>query len=197
MIWSEPAIANALVRQTFQRKYLAVVPNCNWTGYECDLLAVTESLRLVDVEIKISRADLKADAKKDKWWRQEFAGYEDVETDYGGYRRTKYNAIARPWPVKVWKHYYAMPADIWKPELLDVLASSNSGVILLKEGGWPQPPAIAKVVRRATPNKDAKPITAAAAIDIARLASLRMWDALLRCEELVAEINAKREEVAA
>lgn len=75
MTWSEHAIARALVRQTFNRKYLVVVPNCNWTGHECDLLVVTENLRIIDVEIKISRADLKADAKKEKWWHREHLGY--------------------------------------------------------------------------------------------------------------------------
>lgn len=62
MKWTEKTIARALAQQTFNRKYLVVVPNCNWTGYEADILAVTENLRLIDVEIKISRADLKADA---------------------------------------------------------------------------------------------------------------------------------------
>src|SRR5690606_35854304 len=46
--WSEQTIARALAQQTFNRKYLVVVPNCNWTGYEADILAVTENLRLID-----------------------------------------------------------------------------------------------------------------------------------------------------
>lgn len=72
--WSESNIARALALQVFARKYLVMVPNCNWTGYECDLLAVAPDLRIVDIEVKISRADLKADAKKDKWWHREFKG---------------------------------------------------------------------------------------------------------------------------
>lgn len=42
--WSDPVIAAALVRQTFQRKCLVVVPNCMWTGHECDLLCVEPRL---------------------------------------------------------------------------------------------------------------------------------------------------------
>ena len=62
--WSENLIAATLARQIFHRKHLVVVPNCSWPGSECDLLVVTPSLRIIDVEIKISRADLLADTKK-------------------------------------------------------------------------------------------------------------------------------------
>ena len=172
MIWSEPVIADALVRQTFNRKYVVVVPNCNWTGNECDLLAVTEKLRIIDVEIKISRADLKADAIKNKWWHQGFS-----YRPWAG--ETAPPRPPREWPPKVWKHYYAMPKEIWKPELMDSLPSKASGVILLSEMKHPHPPAVAVVWRRATPNRDAKPISHEAVIDIARLANLRMWAAIM------------------
>ena len=64
--WSEQLIARTLARQTFEKKNLVIVPNCNWTGNECDLLVVTPDLRIIDVEVKISRSDLKADTKKNK-----------------------------------------------------------------------------------------------------------------------------------
>ena len=35
--WSEQLIARTLARQTFEKKNLVIVPNCNWTGNECDL----------------------------------------------------------------------------------------------------------------------------------------------------------------
>ncbi|KAG1254471.1 hypothetical protein G6F68_010834 [Rhizopus microsporus] len=44
----------------------------------------------------------------------------------------------REWPRQVWKHYYALPAEIWTDELLDCLGSPASGVLLLtNEGGQP------------------------------------------------------------
>ena len=73
MEWSERLIARELAVGLFARR-LVVVDNCIWTGHECDLLCVTTDLRIVDVEIKISRSDLKADAKKDKWFRRTFMG---------------------------------------------------------------------------------------------------------------------------
>src|SRR5258706_3107500 len=157
MSWSEYQIAAWLCRHTFQRKHL-VVPNCNWTGNECDLLVVTATLRIIDVEIKISRADLKADADKDKWWHPR---------PWQRHGESRLPRTPRNWPLRVWKHYYCMPKEIWKPELLACIAPV-SGVLLVGNAMiWSE--------RRAKCNKDAKPIDAEDAIDIARLAGLRMW----------------------
>jgi hypothetical protein len=177
--WSEMSISRALALQFFNRKYLMVVPNCNWTGSECDLLCITENLRVIDVEIKISRADLKADAKKYKWWESRLLGYgEEVVKEREGrivsrFRPALYEKTAKQWPRKVWKHYYALPKEIWTPELFDALSSKASGVLLLTD--WDGVIGI-ESVRRATPCKDAEKISPAAAVDIARLASLRMWE---------------------
>lgn len=192
--WSERLIARAIALQTFKRRYLVAVPNCNWTGHECDLLVVTDDLRIIDVEVKISRADLKADAKKEKWWHREFKGYGDpIDTfnDRGHLIRRHQERITvdtpRAWPPKVWKHYYAVPKEIWTPELEASLPSTSSGILLLDRDGYPRPAGAdmrVDCIRRATPNKDAKPIEARAAIDIARLASLRMWESYQQVENL-------------
>ena len=159
--WSEKLIAGALVHGIFERQVLAV-PRCNWTGNECDLLVITKDLRIIDVEIKIDRSDLKADLKKDKWWR-------------GAWK----DRVRREWPEKVWKHYYAVPKDIWKPELEEFLPR-RSGILLLTAN---DSRSIiygvgVTVHRRATAQRDAAKVGAEAVLDIARLAGLRMWDAL-------------------
>lgn len=188
MAWTEGTIGAALARQTF-KGHLVVVPNCTWTGYECDLLVVTNRLLLVDVEVKISRADLKADAKKDKWWHHRFTGYspeERVERDgrLVAIRRDPiYESTHRDWPPKVWKHYYAMPRAIWKPELMDVLASTKSGVLLLGTERHPDQ-AVVELVRRPEANREAMPVDAANVMNISRLASLRMWDAFKAVERM-------------
>ncbi|WP_342617204.1 hypothetical protein [Rhodoferax sp. GW822-FHT02A01] len=171
MIWNEGMIARAISLQTLARKCVVLVDNCNWTGHECDVLGVTTDLRIIDVEVKISRSDLKADAKKDKWWHRVSYGWVD-----GPPRPVTH-------PRKVWKHYYALPAEIWKPELLDCLPSTSSGVLLLRQGGWPQPPVIVSCERRATPAKDAYRLKPEEVMDIARLANLRMWEAYKREED--------------
>lgn len=177
-MWSEGMIARALALQFFQRKYLCVVPNCNFTGYECDMLCVTENLRIIDVEIKISRADLKADAKKDKWWHKGFVGYAPGP---GGGQRAEYSSTPLEWPRKVWKHYYAMPADIWRDDLVDFLPSDSSGILLLREGNSPGRIDV-ECYRRSKPCKDAQKISPEQAVNVARLASLRMWDQIAIAE---------------
>lgn len=176
--WSEALIARAIATQTLARKCVVLVDNCNWTGHECDVLAVTTDLRIIDVEVKISRADLKADAKKDKWWHRQGGGhYEMVDG-----KRTYVQApsIARPYPPKVWKHYYALPSEIWQPELLECLPSAASGVLLLRDITGARSinaPIVVTCARRATPNKEATRLKPEHVMDIARLANLRMWNA--------------------
>lgn len=168
MNWTERTIGAYLARETFGRRHL-VVPNCQWTSHECDLLVVTRRLMICDVEIKISRADLRSDAGKQKWWQ--------------GYLQRYRQRI--DWPPRVWRHYYCVPEAIWKGiELFDGLPQ-RSGVLLIREDKHGRP--WLDVARRARSNPDAKPITAAEAIDIARLANLRMWDALAEIDRAAAD----------
>lgn len=173
--WNELLIAGALTRQTFASKCVVMVPNCVFTGHECDVLAVTADMRIIDVEIKISRADLRADAGKDKWWHR-FPSTYDAETR----KYTRAQPVHRDWPRMVWKHYYALPKDIWNDSLLDDLGSSASGVLLLSRGtGISSGNEITvDCRRRAKPNRCADRLSTAQVTDLARLANLRMWDAI-------------------
>lgn len=200
MTWSEREIARAISLQTLARKCVVLVDNCNWTGHECDVLGVTTDLRIIDVEVKISRADLKADAKKNKWWRP----LTWQEREDRGLDRSKYNPWAdrdpREHPQKVWKHYYALPKEIWKPELLDCLPSKSSGVLVLDRYGFPREfgqEMRVECIRRATPNKDAARLKPESVMDIARLANLRMWEAYHRSEMAHAESSRWYEQVRA
>jgi hypothetical protein len=169
MTWNERLIAGAIARQTLASRCVVLVDRCNWTGHECDVLGVTTNLRIIDIEIKVSRADLKADAGKEKWWHHYMSCY-DAAT--GLLRRPESQRCQ--WPPRVWKHYFAVPMDIWKPELVECLPSASSGVLLLNKINdqisvtcW----------RRATPSPDAQRLTAKQVMAIARLANLRMWNA--------------------
>jgi hypothetical protein len=175
--WSEGMIARAISLQTLARKCVVLVDNCNWTGHECDVLAVTTDLRIIDVEVKISRSDLKADAGKEKWWHRQYGAWNPAE------RRQEMFTTARLHPPKVWKHYYALPMEIWKPELSECLPSPASGILLLREQRNSSTPIAVHVERRATPNKDATRLKPEQVMDIARLANLRMWEAYKRSED--------------
>jgi hypothetical protein len=172
--WSERLIASCLGRQFFRSSYCVLVPNCNFTGHECDVLAVAGNGKIVDVEIKIRRADFKADAKKAKWWHRSLSTYDSKTRSY--FR----NEVPRQWPPKVWKHYFVMPASVWSPDLVESLPSPNCGVVTLSED--PRIGLTANCVRRAKANRDARAVTTADAIRLARLASLRMLDAFAALE---------------
>ncbi len=165
MEWSEGVIARHISTQTLAKKCVVLVDRCNWTGYECDVLAVTADLRIIDVEVKISRSDFKADAKKDKWWHRQSWGWPPKEPP---------PPVRRDWPPKVWKHYVAMPAALWDDALFEFMPSPMSGLLLVRDHSGR---IEVNCRRRATPDRHADRISAAAAIDIARLANLRMWDA--------------------
>lgn len=185
--WSERLIAGEISRQTLAKKCVVLVDRCNWTGHECDVLGVTTDLRVIDVEIKISRADLRADAGKEKWWHRQGGSYNPVTRRYDDPP-----GRAREWPPRVWKHYYALPADIWSDDLVAALPSPRSGILLVSRGSSVWAPVVVRCLRRATPCRDATRLTADAVMDIARLANLRMWDAYREAAQLRHEVAAAR-----
>lgn len=170
MNWSEHSIGRAVARQLLSRKCLVLVPNCNWTGNECDILGVTTDLRIIDIEVKISRADLRADLKKDKWWYRWDCDIDGPDPN---------NRRRREWPRKVWKHYFAMPKEIWTPDLVDRIPAV-SGVLLLTQAGRN---VFIECRRRSKPNRDCDRLKPEHVVDVARLANLRMWDALQKLGE--------------
>ncbi len=191
MAWTEGIIARHVATKTLAKKCVVLVDRCNWTGHECDVLAVTTDLRIIDVEVKISRSDFKADARKDKWWHRFGSQYigQDPVTGRMQYRTPE--PVHRPWPPKVWKHYVAMPREIWDDALFEFMPSPKSGLILLREHNGV---IEANCWRRATPNKDATRLTAAHAVDIARLANLRMWDAYARLGVAARDVDYWRQQ---
>lgn len=162
--WSEAIIAKGLAFKLLNRSVL-IVPNCGWTGHECDLLVIDKSMRIIDVEVKISRSDLKADPKKAKWW--------------AGRPWSRKAKGPRQWPDKVWKHYYALPKEIWDAKLLATLPEP-SGVVLVSPDSRFSGGLLVDIIRHAKPCKEAKPISPADAIDLARLTSLRLWNSLTK-----------------
>lgn len=172
-------IAHCLARNLFKSD-LVVVDRCCWPGAECDLLVVTPKLQVIDVEVKISRSDLKADRNKSKWFRQPEGWYA---------RQERPAPTPLEWPRNVWKHYYAMPAKLWKPELAEFI-HPTSGIITVDfahedagEKRHEQQSARSpehwhhKVVKRAKPCRTYEPIGPKALRKIAYLASFRMWRA--------------------
>jgi hypothetical protein len=185
--WNEGNIARILAQKLFQTD-ICLVPNCTWTGSETDLLVVTTDLFLIDVEIKISRTDLKNDLKKDKWWSKSYKHRVDPQTG----QRLPPEITERTHPYKIWKHYYAFPKDLWIDDLYASIPSA-SGVLLLSH--WKDHLSTADqfsvhCIRRAKPNRKATPILTEHALEIARLANIRMWNAYKQVDVLQEELKA-------
>lgn len=167
MSYTEGTILAALARHTFAGA-LMCVDNCCRLGSECDLLVVTKKLRCIDVEVKISRADLKADGGKDKWFQPQ--GWHD----HGRPR------VTRHWPDKVWKHYYCVAEPVWRDDLLEhCQPMSGVFVITLYPSGTFRG---VKTIRRAKANPAQQPASIELVRDLARLTSIRLWESR-RCNE--------------
>lgn len=105
----------------YVRRMAAVVPNVSWGLLydEADLIVLSKTGYLTEVEIKISMADWKADLSKTKWKR---TNYQD-------------NLVKR--------FFYAAPAELairyaelQLPEFAGVISISDRGLaIVIKEAG--------------------------------------------------------------
>lgn len=188
MKWNECTIGRAIFEQAFTRKHIVLLPNTYYTGYEADVLLVRADLRLVDIEIKVSRSDFKADQHKDKWWKYgPYVDRTDGSKDSYGRLRQEPTKTRREWPIRVWKHYYALPREIWR-DGLEAEISPKSGILLFTQGEdiGDRPVVHMSVHRQAKPRKDAKPIDAGEAIEVAKLCNARMWAAYASVERMVA-----------
>lgn len=164
--WTADRVAHACLHQ-FMDRSAVIIPNCYFTGYEADLLVVdSRSLKLIDIEIKVDRSDLKADISKDKWNISRWVSENGVSTR---------KEFRREFAPKVWKHYFAMPAALWKPELEDFIPKT-SGVITFSDYKYSGSGTQVKVVRRAKTNPEAKAISDRDVFNLGRLANLRYWE---------------------
>lgn len=187
--WTAREIARSLYLQAFNMKHLVLLPNCYFPGSECDLLVVRNDLRMMEVEIKISRSDLKADATKDKWFDR------PTRWDYG---RERPAGVPLTHPKRIWKHYYCMPHELWKDDLAGYI-QPTSGVILMREFGAKP---YCHIHRQAKAAKVCDKIDLADLCQLARIATDRMWrafdevDSFRRQQELDAAKKRDREQSA-
>ncbi len=130
-----------------------IVPRVYWgrTEYhECDLLMVSAAGYLTEIEIKVSKADLKRDAKKP--------------------HRHRSNEIKRL--------FFALPEYLESDDCID-LVPERAGIILVRpmamdsiRAGWSP---YCREIRPAQRNKVAGKIDDATRYKIARLGTLRAW----------------------
>jgi len=138
------------VARYFNSAVNLIVPNVSWGlvgGQECDMLVLTGSGYATEIEIKVSRSDLKRDAEK---------------------RHRKHPHLASD---KIKKTYFAMPESM---ESCVDLVPKTSGVLLVKEGEPMYSDSRVTVFREAEIISKYK-FTDQERSTLARLGTLRIW----------------------
>lgn len=96
-----------LISSHLLKNHIVLANNINWSGYECDLLAISPRLRAIEFEIKTSRKDFLKDAKKAKWHSN----------------------------LPVHKHYYVLTQSAYSADLLGCRPCDKSGILLVTDNG--------------------------------------------------------------
>jgi hypothetical protein len=153
-------ITNAVVCHgtPFSRRQWTVVPNVSWgwgLDYEADLIAISRTMRVNEIEVKISLQDLKNDVHKEKWKR----------------------GLGK----RIHKFWYAVPQELVADAIaLKLPEGTIQGVI----GIWPTDKAHdfprSKIVQVARPRADARKATDKEVSELYRLGYLRYWDLRLK-----------------
>lgn len=143
------------IAQRFEPRRNLIVPNVSWglSIHECDMLVLSQANYATEVEIKISKADLKKDAEK---WH----GHNDY-----------YNRIK--------SLFFAFPEHLW-PKLQDCLdcIPERAGVLLVSR--QPSTRRFGPLWRIDTErepeiNRQARKFTDDERYKLARLGALRIW----------------------
>ncbi len=140
----------------FDYRVNLIVPNVHWgmNMHECDLLIVSQVGYCTEVEIKVSRADLRADAKK-------------LHGHNGGVARRVIKYL-----------YFAVPLALEEAAL--EFAPERAGIITVKDTqpdryGYIAGPRCRRV-REPTCNKHSTKMTDRERYKVARLGALRIWN---------------------
>lgn len=151
-------IAGLLSLSRFHFRRYLLVSNVSWglLPWEADLIAMTSSGYLHEVEIKISIADLKRDPKKAKW--------------RGGWEH--YHRLVK-------SRWFAMPEKVWQHKDAVGCVPDGAGVITVREPRSQWDSGV-EVAREAIENKDARALTETEQFQLARLQAMRHWSKLAR-----------------
>ena len=132
----------------FNYRQNIIVPNISWGFYihECDLLILRRSGHLLEVEIKVTRADLKKDQRK-----------EHGHIDHN-------NRIKELW--------FAIPEYL--QDSIDCIPE-RAGILVLSRNNDMGPHLNCRVIKEARVNNQAVKLCLDEKLAIARLGTLRIW----------------------
>lgn len=146
----------------FQRDVHVIVPNASWGAgvHECDLLMLSKSDYLTEVEIKVSKGDLKRDGAKGHGHNSEL----------------------------IKKLYFAMPQRLYlrKGEVdkgVVDLVPARAGILIVQKDALADYYYVS-TVREPQSNSGARPVTEIEKFQILRLGALRIWDLKQRLQKV-------------
>jgi hypothetical protein len=148
-------VANALCREgaPFSRRRWIVVPNVSWgwgLEYEADLIAVSATRTCHEIEIKVSRQDLRCDRQKPKHHRMD---------------------------ARIKKFWYAVPSELVALALDPTVVRPEYGVLEVVTGPHPHSLPRARMVRKAQLLKSGqRNVTEPELIKLLHLGVMRYWD---------------------
>lgn len=156
------------VRAEFNISGNIIAPNIYWGWdllYEADIVVITKSHYAYEIELKVSKADLKADSKK-----------RHGHNDY--HNRFKYL-------------YFAMPEEIYEAELVP----ERAGVLLLvsKTDYNGNDTTYLRTERWPTKNKDSRKVTDKEYLKLLELCHHRVWMLKRHLCKKMLEINKLKE----
>jgi len=138
------------VAKYFDPRRNIIVPNVWWgwgLNHECDLVVLTKSGYAYEVEIKVSKSDLRADLKK-RW----------------GHSSKRLRRL-----------YFAVPEKLESCAL--ELVPKSAGILKIQQtdtGRWPYPGNVSKV-REAQINLEARRLNPEEELKLAALGTMRIW----------------------
>ena len=137
------------IAKFFDYRQNVIIPNVSWgmgLGYEADIIVISKSRYCTEVELKISRADLKRDRNKRKW-----------KLNTPRWSEERYDIIRR--------QFFCIPEVLC--DAIEFIPP-QCGIIWVSEIGRVH-------LERAAKTKEARPLTDKEYLHALHLASMRTW----------------------
>ena len=157
--FTEESIAKYINSKLYKDMHITMLNNTYWPGHESDMLVITRDMKAIEIEIKISKQDFKADRLKKKW------------SGFTVHKHSKSKV-----KNKIWKHYFCMPSHLYSKDILEFLPNPNCGVILLKMHKCGT--ITHHFVKNAKAFKNCSLLSKRDVYNVARLVNLRYWNKL-------------------
>lgn len=147
------------VAEYFGIRQHLIVPNVSWGfgfSHEIDMLIVTGSGYASEIEIKVSKSDLKRDRKKRKWKTGMYSEFGDIYQTHNTIKSL----------------YFAIPKEL-ESAISEI--PERAGILIVGVGEYDKSRLYAWELRKPQINKDARKLNEKELLHLARLGTMRIW----------------------